>query len=138
MKRITPNNIEKLELNEIIVFGSNFQGAHGGGLARVCHEKFGAEWGVGHGITGQCYAIDTISGLEVMQKNIDLFIDIATAMPRKKFLVTLIGTGIAGYSAEQIAPMFKETIKLKNIYLPIEFWNILSHGQSNTTLKEEA
>ena len=43
--RITPSMINVLKPNEIFVFGSNIQGMHMGGAARVAYSKFGAEWG---------------------------------------------------------------------------------------------
>ena len=58
----TPNYITTLKNNEIFVFGSNLEGMHGGGAARIAFDKFGAEWGVGVGPTGQCYAIPTMHG----------------------------------------------------------------------------
>ena len=51
--RITPSMINVLEPNEIFVFGSNIQGMHMGGAARVAYSKFGAEWGNGEGLQGQ-------------------------------------------------------------------------------------
>ena len=44
--RITPEYITTLAEDEIFVFGSNLQGRHGGGAARMAHQNFGAEWGV--------------------------------------------------------------------------------------------
>ena len=38
----TPQFITSLENNEIFVFGSNLEGAHLGGGARIAHQKFGA------------------------------------------------------------------------------------------------
>ena len=58
--RITSDRITSLNDNEIFVFGSNKEGMHGGGAARIAYEDFGAEWGVGIGMTGQCYAIPTM------------------------------------------------------------------------------
>ena len=55
-KVITPNYITHLSSCEVFVFGSNLAGHHHGGAARMAHEQFGAEWGVGVGPTGQCYA----------------------------------------------------------------------------------
>jgi len=45
---ITPERITNLEENEIFVFGSNLNGYHGGGAARIAHERFGAIWGLAH------------------------------------------------------------------------------------------
>jgi hypothetical protein len=33
-----------LGANEVFVFGSNIQGMHMGGAARVAYNQFGAEW----------------------------------------------------------------------------------------------
>ena len=46
----TPERITNLRANEIFVFGSNLQGMHGGGAARMAYEKFGAIWGNGVGL----------------------------------------------------------------------------------------
>lgn len=40
--RLTPNYINQLAHNEIFVFGSNAQGAHGGGAAAFAMHQFGA------------------------------------------------------------------------------------------------
>lgn len=60
--RITPQYITSLREGEIFVYGSNKEVLHGGGAARIAYEEFGAEWGVGVGTTGQCYAIPTMDG----------------------------------------------------------------------------
>ena len=44
---IAADRIDILENKEIIVFGSNLAGHHGGCAARAANIKFGAEWGVG-------------------------------------------------------------------------------------------
>lgn len=61
-KRITPTMVTELKEDEIFVFGSNLHGLHGGGAARYAFDHFGAEYGVGVGFTGQCYAIPTMQG----------------------------------------------------------------------------
>ena len=46
MKReLTPENIQELKENQIFVFGSNMNGNHAGGAARLAVEKFGAIMG---------------------------------------------------------------------------------------------
>ena len=45
--KFTPNYIESLEDNEVFVFGSNLEGHHIGGAARIAKERFGAVWGQG-------------------------------------------------------------------------------------------
>lgn len=51
--------INELKDNEIFVFGSNPEGRHGAGTAKIAKEKFGAVYGVGRGLTGQCWALPT-------------------------------------------------------------------------------
>lgn len=46
--------INDLKENEVFVFGSNPEGRHGAGTAKIAREKFGAEYGVGRGLTGKC------------------------------------------------------------------------------------
>ena len=95
---ITPDYITRLEPNEIFVFGSNLAGFHGGGAARIAYEQFGAEWGVGVGRTGQCYAIPTMQGgVETIRPYVNEFIRYAEQHPELTFLVTRIGCGIAGF-----------------------------------------
>ena len=128
---ISADRIEMLEENEIFVFGSNLAGMHGGGAAWVANMKFGAEWGVGVGLTGRSYAIPTMhGGVETIKPYVDEFIRFAQANPELKFLVTRIGCGIAGFRDEEIAPLFDEATHVSNIYLPETFYNILqSHCQ---------
>lgn len=57
--RFTPQIIEKLEKNEIFVFGSTSEGKHTGGAARLAL-NWGAEPGEGAGLFGQTYAISTM------------------------------------------------------------------------------
>ena len=125
-KRISPEFINKLENNEIFVFGSNLKGMHGGGAARIAYDKFGAIWGQSVGLQGQSYGIPTMhGGLNVIKPYINEFIDFAKSHPELKFLVTRIGCGIAGFSDEEMAPLFKDAIEIENIYLPKNFYYIL-------------
>ena len=123
---ITPSQVNVLADGEIFVFGSNFQGAHMGGAARVAKEKFGAVWGIGEGLQGRSYAIPTMEGLENLRPAVDRFTSFAKQHQELKFFVTAIGCGIAGYQAEEIAPMFLDAAYLPNVYLPISFWKILN------------
>ena len=119
--RITPPLITHLNEGEIFVFGSNAQGYHMGGAARVAMERFGAIWGVGEGLQGRSYAIPTMEGFEAIRTAVDRFIDFARQHPEMTFLVTPIGCGIAGYSPEEIAPLFKDAAEMENVWLP-EGW----------------
>ena len=123
---IASGKIDVLEKNEIFVFGSNLAGQHKGGAAKAAHLKFGAEWGVGVGLTGQAYAIPTMQGgVETIKPYVDEFIEFAKVHTELKFLVTRIGCGIAGFKDEEIAPLFKKAISVCNIFLPKEFYDIL-------------
>lgn len=125
--RYTPNNITKLQSNEIFVFGSNIQGFHGGGAARIAHRKFGAIWGQGVGLQGQSYAIPTMDGnIEPIKHYVDEFIEFTQQHPELHFFVTRIGCGIAGYTDEEIAPLFTMATKQKNVSLPKSFVDILT------------
>ena len=123
---IASGRIDVLEKDEIFVFGSNLAGHHMGGAARVANMKFGAEWGVGVGLTGQTYAIPTMQGgVETIKSYVDEFIEFAKQRQDLKFLVTRIGCGIAGFKDEEIAHLFRKAVNINNIYLPKEFYDII-------------
>ena len=124
-KRISSNRITRLTPNEIFVFGSNLQGVHGGGAARMAYEHFGAVWGEGVGLFGQSYAIPTMQGgVETIRPYVDDFIRFAQRHGELDFLVTEIGCGIAGFTPREIAPLFFKAIvdDIKNVYLPESFY----------------
>ena len=121
-REFTSERIMTLKPNEIFVFGSNLGGYHGGGAARIAMDRFGAVWGQGVGLQGQCYAIPTMQGgVETIKPYVDEFIAFAEQHPEYKFLVTRIGCGIAGFADEEIAPLFQEALRVENIILPKEF-----------------
>ena len=121
-REFTPDFIKELKENEIFVFGSNLAGMHAGGAARVAVDKFGAVWGQGVGMQGQCYAIPTMQGgVETIKPYVDEFISYASQHPELKFFVTRIACGIAGFTAQEIAPLFAAAIDVENIILPRDF-----------------
>ena len=123
--QFTPDFITELKENEIFVFGSNLEGMHGGGAARLAYEKFGAIWGQGVGLQGQSYGIPTMhGGVGDIKPYVDEFIEFAKSHPKLIFLVTRIGCGIAGFRDEEIAPLFKECIEIDNVILPRSFVTI--------------
>jgi len=118
----TPKRVSTLSLCEKFVFGSNLEGRHMGGAAKLAHEKFGAEWGVGDGPTGQYYAIPTMhGGLDAIRPYVDKFIAYAKAHPQNRFLLTRIGCGIAGFKDIDMTQLFKEVIGMPNISIPEEW-----------------
>ena len=131
-RRYTPEKITHLERNEIFVFGSNLAGAHGGGAARIAYQNFGAVWGQGEGLQGQSYAIPTMQGgVETIAPYVDNFIEYAFTHYEYTFLVTRIGCGIAGFTVEEIAPLFKEAIELENVILPKDFVRAIENHEQN-------
>jgi len=126
IREYTPDNITFLKPNEIFVFGSNEGSSkggkptHGAGAALLAKQKFGAIQGQSKGLQGQSYAVITkkywdvekSSSLSEIGKELQNMILFARANPNKKFLVTKLGSSLAGYSIEEIKSLFE---KLKNI-----------------------
>lgn len=98
----------------IFVFGSNLAGRHGAGAALHAKQMWGAQYGVGVGPTGNAYAIPTKDTmlktlpLRDIELYVDRFIQYAIDHSYWTFILTPIGTGLAGYKVEQIRPMFKD------------------------------
>lgn len=124
--RYTPDNITELAPDEIFVFGSNLAGHHMGGAACTAMERFGAVWGQGEGIQGQSYAIPTMfNTVEEIKPYVDRFLDLAYEWDQTTFLVTRIGCGIAGFTPEQIAPLFDRVADMYNVVVPRDFYEII-------------
>ena len=88
-------------------------------------KRFGAVWGVGEGLTGRSYALPTMEGPDNLRKAVERFTNFAREHAGLQFYVTLVGCGIAGYTPEEVAPMFMEAASLPNVYLPQCFWDEL-------------
>lgn len=130
-KVYTPENITRLERDDVFVFGSNLQGLHCGGAARQAFERFGAQMGQGVGLQGQSYAIPTMQGgVETIKPYVDQFIDFARECDQNTFYVTRIGCGIAGFTDEEIAPLFDEAYDLYNVRLPKSFSDIIERNRA--------
>ena len=129
--KITSENTQTLKSNEVFVFGSNLAGQHLGGAALLAKEKFGAELGVGEGMTGQCYALPTkdenIETLPIAEihKAIEQLRETVENNKDKFFIITAVGCGLAGYEAKDIAPMFENFINFENISLPQSFVDVI-------------
>ena len=125
-REYTPEFITSLQPNEVFVFGSNIRGMHGGGAAAIACRKFGAVWGVGEGLTGQCYALPTMEGgVDYIAGKVQNFLACAKSHPEKKFYVTKIACGIAGFTIEEIGPLFADAINMPNVILPHEFVKVI-------------
>lgn len=129
--RYTPEVISKLNPGEVFVFGSNESGIHGGGAARFAFDHFGAIYGNGYGPQGQCFAIPTkdwfidVLDLETIATYVNRFINYAINKPKQTFIVTKLGCGLAGWTVEDIAPLFQGAKNERNIILPKEFADLL-------------
>ena len=129
----TPERITRLAPNEVFVFGSNLLGHHAGGAARIACERFGAVWGQGVGMQGQCYAIPTMhGGVDVIKPYVDGFVAFAFNHREYRFLVTRIGCGIAGFTPDEIAPLFAKALDLENVILPKDFVELLDKSRPDT------
>lgn len=110
---------------KIFVFGSNKAGRHGAGAAKFALDNRGAIYGNGFGLQGNSYAIPTKDAhlrtlpLSVIKQYVKEFLIFAENNPQLEFEVTRIGCGLAGYTDEDISPMFKDAPK--NCFLP-EGW----------------
>jgi hypothetical protein len=138
-REYTPENITSLKPNEVFVFGSNAEGAHGKGAALLAKTKFGAIQGQAEGLQGQSYAIITkknwrvekSSTLSEIGNGIMDFVSFAKEHPEKKFYVTKIASSLAGYTIDEIANLWKEVNRVweydmfsdipNNIILPKEY-----------------
>ena len=122
---MTPEQITKLAANEIFVFGSNTAGRHGAGAARQASLQFGAQYGVGEGLTGQCFAFPTLDERLMRLSRADLvgsvmlLYDCCNRHPDKLFLLTKVGCGLAGYPEEYMRSLFIDPPE--NLILP-EDW----------------
>lgn len=134
----SPTHITELGPNEVFVFGSNLAGRHGRGAALYAKRHFGAIQGSGVGWHGQSYAIPTKDSklvtlpLSEIRRSVFSFLVTAGFSLRSDvpsiFLVTEIGCGLAGYTPEQIAPLFKGQdgqYPPPNVHLPASFIKIL-------------
>lgn len=126
--------------DQVFVFGSNLQGLHAGGAAAFAVAHRGAVHRLGQGIQPSwmfheddrsSYALPTMSNIgvplpfEVVRAAVTLFKAYA-ATQRSEFFVTAAGTGIAGFTHEEIAPLFADAPM--NCVLPQEWREIIEHG----------
>jgi len=115
-------------VDRIFVFGSNEAGRHGAGAAKYAAEHRGAVMGEGVGHHGNSYAIPTKDfsiktlPLPKVEEYVNGFIAYANLYPELRFDVTRIGCGLAGFTDEQIAPLFEHAPK--NCDLP-KWWDVI-------------
>lgn len=99
-------------MTNIFVFGSNMAGRHGRGAALYARKHCGAVYGQAYGLQGTSFAIPTKDAalrslpLDAIRRWVDQFLDFAAENAALTFEVTPIGCGLAGYTPEEVAPMF--------------------------------
>lgn len=115
--------IEDLPENGVFVFGSNIQGRHGAGTARIAYDRYGAIYGDGFGHHGQSYAIATVdmarsnrpsvSSLFVIDQIVD-FYEYADHKKNLDFFVayTTKGPFLSGFTLDELVSMFKAAASL--------------------------
>lgn len=107
--------------NTIFVFGSNPQGRHGAGAAKIARLHFGAIYGVGEGLQGHAYALPTkdlrvsankgyrsIPPQAIIQSIRRLY-DCARQNPDKEFCIAYRNTdqcSLNGYTGVEMIDMF--------------------------------
>ena len=113
----------------IFVFGSNPEGRHGAGSAKVARNQFGAKQGQGSGLMGNSYGLVTkdlrIPGTrsvstEDIEKNIEELYEVAKSMPNKRFKIAYRNgrneVTLNGYSGLEMVKMFLSKDVPPNIY----------------------
>jgi len=125
--------LEDLGASDVFVFGSNILGHHGSGSARYAYDNGIAEYGVGQGfgyaqsespMVCLSYALPTLSApgqvlsLHQIRAAFEMFIVTAVAFPEWTFYLTAVGTGVAGFSHEQIARTFVLACSRQEFFIP--------------------
>ncbi len=116
----------------VFVFGSDLAGHHDSGAALIAVQTRGAVYGQGSGPQGGAYAIPTRDAMghprtrSDIAESVNTFLDFTRMHPWALFDVAPVGCGVAGYRAEEIAPMFATAPH--NVTLPKIFEAILARG----------
>jgi hypothetical protein len=117
-------------MNNIFVFGSNLAGRHGKGAALYAKQYHGAIYGQGEGRQGKSYAIPTKDynintlPLSTIEQYIATFLKHAKNSPQDTFLLTPIGTGLAGYTVEDILNILKKFTIPSNVVFTKEWFGL--------------
>ena len=137
------------DANTIFVFGSNPEGRHGAGAAKIAREQFGAIYGQGEGLQGNAYALPTkdlrvtennglrsISEAQIIE-NIKKLYETARQNPDKQFKIAYRNTDKAslnGYTGLEMIDMFLKAGSIPSNIVFSKEW--VDTGKFNL-LKEE-
>jgi hypothetical protein len=140
------------EPNTVFVFGSNPEGRHGAGTAKIAKDKFGAIYGQGEGLQGNSYALPTkdlrvkenkslksISPEQIVE-NIKKLYEVATQNPDKQFKVAYRNTtdkSLNGYTGLEMIEMFNNAGQIpSNIVFSKEWFDTGKLNLSKENLNE--
>ncbi len=115
----------------MFLYGANQDFRHGAGAAKHAL-KFGAVYGLVEAYKGQTYGLITTDlnvpqrpsiPMSLLEDEVSKFITFAKDNTHLTFLVTEVGCGLAGFTFEQVAPLFKPILldKVSNVRLPKKF-----------------
>lgn len=132
-------DIQTLKDNGVFVFGSNPQGWHGAGTAKIALDNFGAVKGNGRGIQGQSYALVTknlkagwkekstgivyekegfqsVSAKQIVDNLKELY-DFARSNPNKDFFIAYKNDShnLNGYTSKEMLDFFIEAAEGKHL-----------------------
>ena len=129
------------EPGTIFVFGSNPEGRHGAGSARIAVMQFGAKYGLGEGLQGQAYALPTTElrwdhrysvehsmSLDEITEHIKRMYYCAKCNPELNFKVAyrnkLNERTLCGYTGAELQSAFKAAGSIPdNVWFSEEWYN---------------
>ena len=157
MRKTYDGLITKLEENQIFVFGSNPEGRHGKGTAKIASVYYGAVRGQGHGLQGQSYGLVTKNmrkgyydkelgltfkkyGARSVSKKLIMTLigrlyKCATELGDKEFLVayTADGKNLNGYTSVEMAGLFRDAgVIPANIVFEDKFWGLMGGDEAGS------
>jgi hypothetical protein len=117
---ITPPKIEKWSVkNDVVVYGIGDKVNESG--------KYDTLYSRDNRYPKKGYTIPTIGkSIEEIQESVNVFIEHAKNNPDMRFHVRKVGYDKAGYTVEQIAPLFREARAVRNILLPKAIVDVLN------------
>jgi len=148
--------VRSLEENQVFVFGSNPEGRHGAGAARVAADHYGAIMGMGRGHMGQSYGLVTknltpnytedLSGItyrkagERSVSKIQMLVNIihlylyARKNPELEFMIAYTpAPNLNGYTPIEMADLFLTVPVPTNIVFNEELINLYNEHKNRTT-----
>ena len=125
--KFTPDNITSPAEDEILVFGNNAAGDADTTYAQLARKSFGAEMNNPEGLQGASYSI-AVEGVtfEKLKEQISTLLGLIYEWDQNTFLVTPLAVSPAGFSDNQIAPLFAEAVNYYNIRLPEQYVRIIN------------